>query len=334
MSGGVYGGDEVGALVFDFGSHSIRAGYAGEDTPKADIPSYVGSVVGTSPDSMETDTSTPSKKYYTGTTALHVPREGMELSHPLNDGLIEDWDLFEKIMDYFYEKNFRTDPEYHPVLFTEPPWNAKANREKLTEIMFEKYKVPAYFLCKTAVLSAFANGRASALVIDSGASQTSCTPVYDGYALTQAMLRTPLAGDFVTAQVRSYFEESGVEIVPSFYIATKDAVKEGATPVWSQKKNIPELSKSFHNYMVKLLLQDFTASICQVSETILADEIKNSSSIPLASYEFPNGYNLGLTVDKFKFCEGLYDASTQNLKVELGCHIFLCYAIHIVTVVT
>ena len=26
--------DEVGALVFDFGSHSIRAGYAGEDTPK------------------------------------------------------------------------------------------------------------------------------------------------------------------------------------------------------------------------------------------------------------------------------------------------------------
>ena len=26
--------DEVGALVFDIGSYSIRAGYAGEDMPK------------------------------------------------------------------------------------------------------------------------------------------------------------------------------------------------------------------------------------------------------------------------------------------------------------
>ena len=42
MSGGVYGGDEVGALVFDPGHFSLRVGYAGEDSPKAEIPSYVG----------------------------------------------------------------------------------------------------------------------------------------------------------------------------------------------------------------------------------------------------------------------------------------------------
>ena len=44
MSGGVYGGDEVGALVFDYGSHTIRAGFAGEDLPKADIPSMIGAI--------------------------------------------------------------------------------------------------------------------------------------------------------------------------------------------------------------------------------------------------------------------------------------------------
>ena len=44
MSGGVYGGDEVGALVFDYGSHTIRAGFAGEDLPKADIPSMIGCI--------------------------------------------------------------------------------------------------------------------------------------------------------------------------------------------------------------------------------------------------------------------------------------------------
>ena len=42
MSGGVYGGDEVGALVFDPGHFSLRVGYAGEDCPKAEIPAHVG----------------------------------------------------------------------------------------------------------------------------------------------------------------------------------------------------------------------------------------------------------------------------------------------------
>lgn len=54
------------------------------------------------------------------------------------------------------------------MLFSESPWNQRAKREKLTEIMFEKYKVPAFFLVKNAALAAFANGRATALVIDSG----------------------------------------------------------------------------------------------------------------------------------------------------------------------
>jgi len=34
-------------------------------------------------------------------------------------------------------------------------WNVRAKREKLTEIMFEKYNIPAFYLCKNAVLSAY-----------------------------------------------------------------------------------------------------------------------------------------------------------------------------------
>ena len=43
--------------------------------------------------------------------------------------------------------------------------------------------------------------------------------------------------------------------------------------------------------------------------------IQNSTSIPPVSYVFPNGYNLGLTVDRFKLTEALFDASSHNLKV-------------------
>ena len=56
--------------------------------------------------------------------------------------------------------------------------------------MFEKYNVPAFFLCKNAVLSAFANGRSTGLVLDSGATHTAAVPVYDGYVIGQGLLST------------------------------------------------------------------------------------------------------------------------------------------------
>ena len=31
----MYGGDEVSAIVMDVGTHSVKAGYAGQDTPSA-----------------------------------------------------------------------------------------------------------------------------------------------------------------------------------------------------------------------------------------------------------------------------------------------------------
>ena len=106
-------------------------------------------------------------------------------------------------------------------LFFSIQWNVRPKREKLTELMFEKYNIPAFFLCKNAVLTAFANGRSTGLVIDSGATQTSAVPVHDGYVLQQAIVKSPLAGDFITAQCRQMFEERNIEIVPPYVIASK-----------------------------------------------------------------------------------------------------------------
>lgn len=50
----------------------------------------------------------------------------------------------------------------------------------MAELMFEKYKVPALYLGKNAALAAFANGRPTCLVVDSGATHTSAVPVHDG----------------------------------------------------------------------------------------------------------------------------------------------------------
>ena len=71
------------------------------------------------------------------------------------------------------------------------------------------------------MLAAFANGRSTGLVIDSGATQTSAVPVHDGYVLQQAIVKSPLAGDFITAQCRQLFEEKNIEIVPPYVIGSK-----------------------------------------------------------------------------------------------------------------
>lgn len=87
--------------------------------------------------------------------------------------------------------------------------------------MFEKYNVPAFFLCKNAVLSAFANGRSTGLVIDSGATHTSAVPVHDGFVLQQGIVRSPLAGDFMSRQCLEHFMEQEIDMVPAYMIATK-----------------------------------------------------------------------------------------------------------------
>ncbi|XP_015789795.1 actin-like protein 6B [Tetranychus urticae] len=313
MSGGVYGGDEVGALVFDIGHYSVRAGFAGEDSLKAEIPSMVGYLDEVPDNSMEVDSQpapTAQRKHFIDTTSIHVPRKGVEMTTFLKDGMIEDWDLFEKMLDHVYAKHVKSDPKLHPVLMSEAAWNVRSKRERLTEIMFEKYNIPAFFLVKNAVLSAFANGRSTGIVVDSGASQTSAVPIHDGFVLQQMIVKSPLAGDFITMQCRQYFEEHNIEIVPPYQIASKEAVNEGAVPKWTKKTNIPEVSKSWHNYMVKEVIQDFQACVLQVHDAPYDKE--TIENMPTVHYEFPNGFNQDFGCERFSIPEALFDPS--NIK--------------------
>jgi len=98
---------------------------------------------------------------------------GMEAVSYMKDGMIDDWDLFEKILDYSYSKCLQTESQYHPVLFTESSLNIRSKREKLVELVFEKYNVPVTFLGKNAVLATNVYGRSTGIVIDSGATHTS-----------------------------------------------------------------------------------------------------------------------------------------------------------------
>ena len=160
--------DQVSALVFDIGSAVSKVGFAGEDSPRGVFSSSVGHY---GPDAME-------QKHLFAEQLRPLP--GLELKSPIQNGLVQDWQLLEKLWDYSF-KTLGVDPSEHPLLFSESSWNPREDREKLCEMAFEKYNMPGFYLGRSAVLSAFAAGRQTALVVDSGASLTSVVPVFDGY---------------------------------------------------------------------------------------------------------------------------------------------------------
>ncbi|CAK5089733.1 unnamed protein product [Meloidogyne enterolobii] len=325
MSGGIYGGDDVGAIVFDSGSHSFRVGFGGEEIPKFEIPARVGvrEVIESATDetieevaSGRKGNNTTKKKfeYFIGTSQINVPRNETEIVSYMNDGMIEDWDIFEKVLDFIYDKCLMAESQHHSALFTEPPWNKKDKREKLAELIFEKYNVPAFYLFKNAALAAFASGRTAGLVVDSGATHTSAIPVYDGHCITNAVVRSPVGGDFLVEQCRKMLIKENVELVPYYKVASKKEVKEGEEPIWTSRKLPPLITKSYEKFMEDQLVEDLIHSTMQLCETPL--DVEFMDKLPAVSFGFPCGYLRDFHAERAKIPEALFDLKHADLSEE------------------
>ncbi|KAL2461647.1 Actin-related protein 4 [Abeliophyllum distichum] len=304
----MYGGDEVSAVVIDLGSHTCKAGYAGEDAPKAVFPSVVGSIDQMEvddPDNPDKNPDTKSKgkrKFYVGSQDLGFRRDDMEVLSPIKDGIVVDWDMAESIWDYALRKCLLIDPKEHPMLLAEPCSNTQQQREKAAEIMFEKYQVPALFLAKNAVLTSFASGRATSLVVDSGGGSTTVAPVHDGYVLQKAVATSPIGGEFLTDCLLKSLEHKGISIKPRYAFKRKE-IRPGEFQ--TVDLDFPNTTESYKLYSQRVIVSDIKECVCRAPDTPYDES--SYSNIPMTPYELPDGQTIEIGADRFKIPDILFN---------------------------
>ena len=120
----------------------------------------------------------------------------------------------EAIWLHAFDNALRVDPKEHPILMSEAPLNPKANREKMTEVMFETFESPAMYLANHAVLSLYSSARLTGAAVDSGDGASHVVPVYEGYALPHATMKYDVAGRDLTSYMQRLLAGSDSHSLP------------------------------------------------------------------------------------------------------------------------
>lgn len=167
--------DTPSSLVIDNGSGSIKCGFSGEEAPKSIFPTCI---------SQETQ--------------LVGDESIKDIIYPIRHGIIKDFDSMEKIWEHTFKNELRVPSDDKNILLSDTPIAPKINREKITQLMFEKFNVNGLFMSIQALLSMYSAGKTTGLILDSGYDVTCSVPIIEGYNFPYTITNVNCGGKIIT----------------------------------------------------------------------------------------------------------------------------------------
>eukprot|EP00591_Stephanopyxis_turris_P000209 CAMPEP_0195520650 /NCGR_PEP_ID=MMETSP0794_2-20130614/17378_1 /TAXON_ID=515487 /ORGANISM="Stephanopyxis turris, Strain CCMP 815" /LENGTH=381 /DNA_ID=CAMNT_0040650061 /DNA_START=153 /DNA_END=1298 /DNA_ORIENTATION=+ len=268
----------------------MKAGFAGGSKPKVTVGTKVGRtkhmriMPGGALEQQQQQQSQQQRilepsinesGYYCG-RKLDEHRGAFLVEYPMEHGIVQPdrWDAMELLWEHVYSKdNLNAKMEDHPVLLTEAPLNPRYNRERTAEVFFETMRTPALFFAPQAVLSLYASGRTTGVVMDVGEGVSHAMPVYEGFALPHSIARSDVAGRDVTRHLQLLLRRSGL---------------------------------SFSTTAEADLVKDIKEHACYVAFNPHKEEEGEGGGESAANYQLPDGQVVTLGTERFRAPEVLF----------------------------
>lgn len=167
-------------VILDIGEFSSKVGFGSENDPRYTFYTLVGQ-----PKYVNVEMGFDNKTYYAGNEVSNSM--GLyKIYHPIKEGRIDDWKLFEYLLDYaFYQ--LKVDPTIVHVLYAYHPLITEEEKKELLRIFFNKYQVAGFYPVLDSLLTMYSGGFQTGIVVEMGAGANRIVPIYEGYILDHAV---------------------------------------------------------------------------------------------------------------------------------------------------
>ncbi|RMZ75532.1 hypothetical protein DV738_g5434, partial [Chaetothyriales sp. CBS 135597] len=258
-------------IVLDGGTGFLKVGYAGQNFPEHQFPSIVGRPILRTEEQAAGDIVV--KDIMCGDEAA-AARSQLQISYPMENGIVKKWEDMIHLWDFTFNEKLRIDPTGRKILLTEPPMNPLRNREQMAEVMFERYNFGGVYVAIQAVLSLYAQGLSSGVVVDSGDGVTHIVPVYESTVLNHLTRRLDVAGRDVTRNLIALLLRRGYALNRTADFETVRQIKE---------------------------------KLCYVSYDLALDQqLSEDTTVLVESYTLPDGRVIRVGSERFEAPECLF----------------------------
>jgi actin-related protein 2 len=252
------GAPKSNVVVSDNGTGFVKLGFGGENFPRSVFQSMLGRPE-LRAEEADIKSNVVIKPLMVGDEAS-AARQFLKISYPIANGIVNNWADMEHLWDYSFRNKLNVagdnpdefDCSSNQILLTEAPLNPQENKEKMMQLMFEKYNFASMQLQTQAMLTLYAQGLLTGLVLDSGDGVSHVVAVYEGFVPAHLTQRLNVAGRHITTYMTKLLLLAGYPFNSTSDFETVREIKEElayvALDIEKERKFAQETTVVIKNY--------------------------------------------------------------------------------------